>query len=73
MPPVLLATLPQIIVEALRLLNNLLEGIPVQQRQAEAIKWFWLTWPLGKRFLKWSGAPDEAISQIEGIMGGGKP
>lgn len=70
MPPVFLAALPQIILEALRLLNLLLEGIPVQQRQAEAVKWFWLTWPAAQRFLKWAGAPADAIAQIESIMKG---
>lgn len=69
MPPVLLAALP-VLHELLRLVNAILEGIPVEQRRAEAVKWFWLTWPSAKVLLRWAGAPPDAVQHIETLMKG---
>jgi hypothetical protein len=69
MPIVLLA----VIGEALKLVNLILEGVPVEQRRAQAIAWFWLTWPILKQWLKLAGAPDDAAEQIEALMKGTKP
>ena len=54
-----------LITEALKLVNNLIEGVPVELRQAEALRWFATFWPLNKRLLKLIGVDDETIAQIE--------
>ncbi len=54
-----------LITEALKLVNNLIEGVPVELRQAEALRWFATWWPLNKRLLKLIGVDDETIAQIE--------
>ena len=58
-------TLIPLITEALRLANTILEGIPLQERQAQARVW-WLTWwPITKSWLKLAGISDEEIRQVE--------
>lgn len=69
MPIVLLS----VIAEGLKLANTILEGVPVDQRRAQAMAWFWLTWPILKPWLKVAGTPDDAIAQIEALMKGTKP
>lgn len=46
-----------------RLVTTILEGIPVEQRRATALSWFWMWWPVTKRFLN-----KEQQEQIERIM-----
>lgn len=46
-----------------KLLTTLLEGIPPEQRRAEARIWFYLWWPMWKHLLS-----DEAVASIEAIM-----
>jgi hypothetical protein len=53
-----------VIEQALRLVNNLLEARPPEQRQAEALVWFRMWWPVTKRFL-----PHDAAVDVENIMG----
>lgn len=53
----------ELLTEALRLANNLLEGTPIEQRKAQAIAAFWTTWPVAKLFLK-----KEQQDQIEAVM-----
>jgi len=54
-----------LITEALKFANNLIEGIPVELRQAEALRFFATWWPLNKRLLKLIGVDEETIAQIE--------
>lgn len=61
-----------LITEALKLVNNLIEGVPVEQRQAEALRWYIMWWPLNKRILKWMGTPDDTIVLIENLTSGKK-
>lgn len=51
--------------EILRLINNILEGTPIEQRKANAILWFNGTWPLVKGLF-----PEATQKQIEEIMKG---
>lgn len=48
---------------ALRLSILILEGIPAEQRQAQAIAWFWLWWPVLKL-----GLSDSQERQILAVM-----
>lgn len=60
----MIALIP-LITAALQLANTILEGIPLQERQAQARVW-WLTWwPITKSWLKLAGIPDEEIRQVE--------
>ena len=52
-----------VIEQVLRLVNNLLEARPPEQRAAEAKLWFWKLWPVLKLGLK----PEQA-AQIEQLM-----
>ena len=62
-----------LIEQILRLVNNLLEGTPVEIRQANATTWFFLWWPITKRILSRSGLTDADLSQIEAnVKGAGK-
>ena len=54
-----------VLEQALRLINNLLEARPPEQREAEARLWFWKLWPLAKVGLK-----KEHAEQIEHLMEG---
>jgi len=54
-----------LITEALKLINNLIEGVPVELRQAEALRFFATWWPLNKRLLKLIGVDDATIAEIE--------
>lgn len=54
-----------LVTEALKLINNLIEGVPVELRQAEALHWFATFWPLNKRLLKLIGVDDATITEIE--------
>jgi len=54
-----------LITEALKLINNLIEGVPVEQRQAQAAIWYQTWWPLNKRLLKLIGVDDATITEIE--------
>lgn len=60
---------------ALELINNILklvilivEGTPVEQRQANARIWFWTWWPATRFMLKLGKVPDEALDSIEKAM-----
>lgn len=55
------------ITEVVKLVNNILEGIPVEQRKANSIIWFNTTWPLVKHMF-----PKETQDQITAIMQGVK-
>jgi hypothetical protein len=66
-----LAVLP-LITEALKLVNNLIEGVPVEQRQAEARIWFAFWWPKSKWILKLAGLSDAELAEIE-TLAKGKP
>lgn len=52
-----------VIEQILRLVNNLLEARPVEQREAEARIWFAVWWPLVRIGLK-----PEQVTQIEKLM-----
>lgn len=52
-----------LIEQALRLVNNLLESRPPEQREADARIWFALWWPVLKVFLK-----PEQVALIEKLM-----
>lgn len=54
--------------QILKLITLLLEGVPIEQRRATAITWFWLNWPLAKLFLKMGRTPQDVIDQIEAGM-----
>lgn len=60
--------IPSLITEALKLINLLLEGVPIEQRQVQAKVWFWSTWPVTKFFLKIGNTPQSVIDQIEQQM-----
>lgn len=56
--------LPWGAVEAIaKVVALLLEGVPAEQRQASAVIWFYLWYPLAKTFLS-----KEQEKQIEAIM-----
>jgi hypothetical protein len=64
--PLLILTL---LAEALKLINLILEGVPVEQRRAQSIAWFWLTWPgITKPVLKLAGTSDAELAKIEALM-----
>jgi len=65
-----LAIIP-LITEALKLANLLIEGTPIEQRQAQARVAFLTWWPLSKGILKLAGVKDEELKQIE-ELGKGK-
>lgn len=62
-----------LITELLKLINLLLEGVPIEQRRAQSIVWFWATWPGLKAVLKLGKVPDEALAQAEAMMKDVKP
>lgn len=66
-----LAIIP-LITEALKLVNNLIEGVPIEQRQAQARAAFVVWWPLTKGILKLAGIKDEELKQIEELGKGAK-
>lgn len=55
-------------VEILRLVNNLIEGTPLEQRRANSIIWYQTTWPLVKGLL-----PPATQAAIEAAMVDVKP
>jgi len=57
-----------VIEELLKLIRLIIEGVPIEQRRAEAVKWFYLWWPLSKLLV-----PKEYHAQIESIMKSIKP
>jgi len=59
-----------LITEALKLVNNLIEGIPVEQRQAQAKVWFLATWPMVKGIMKLVDVSDADLKQIEDLARG---
>jgi len=59
-----------LITEILRLVNNLIEGVPVEKRQAQAQLWFELTWPGLHDILSGLGMKEEALQKFEGAMKG---
>jgi hypothetical protein len=61
-------TIIPLITAALQLANTLLEGIPIQDRQAQARVWFLASWPITKGWLKLSGVGEEQIRQVEEMM-----
>ena len=62
------------IAEALKLVNLMLEGTPLEVRKANATVWFLLLWPLGQKFLKLAGVSDAELAAITAaVKGGGKP
>ena len=58
-----------LITEALRTVNLLLEGVDVDQRRAQSLAWFWMTWPIMKSVLALSVSPDE-LAKIEALAKG---
>lgn len=67
-----LALIP-LITEVLKLINNLLEGVSVSQRQAEARIWFVFWWPKTKWILKLSGqVTDAELDEIKEMVVGKK-
>lgn len=67
-----LALIP-LITEVLKLINNLLEGVSVSQRQAEARIWFIFWWPKTKWILKLSGqVTDAELDEIKEMVVGKK-
>ncbi len=64
-----LAVLP-LITEALKLVNLLIEGTPIEQRQAQARIWFAAWWPLTKGILKLNGVSDTELKEIEELAKG---
>jgi hypothetical protein len=59
-----------LITEALKLVNNLIEGVPVAQRQADARAWFLFWWPKTKWILKLGGEVSDAdLAEIEKMAG----
>ena len=64
-----LALIP-LITEALKLVNLLIEGVSVEQRQAQARVWFYLWWPMTRRILKIGGEVTDAdLLEIEKMIG----
>lgn len=53
----------ELAMEVIRLINNLTEGKPPEQRKAEAIIGYNLTWPIIKPLL-----PASTVEQVEGLM-----
>lgn len=64
-----LAVLP-LITETLKLVNLLIEGTPIEQRQAQARVWFLTWWPLTKGILKLNGVSDAELKEIEELAKG---
>ncbi len=62
MTPLVVITL---IAEILRLVNNLLDGTAVEQRQAQARIWFDVTYPVVERFL-----PEKTRARVRELMHG---
>jgi len=54
--------------EVLKLVNLLLEGETVSQRQARAYAWWIGWWPLSRGWLKLWGAKEEDLKQVEEII-----
>ena len=60
-----------LITEALRLVNLLIEGVPIEQRQAQARIWFLMWWPYMTVVLKLGGVVSQAEMQdIEDMVKG---
>lgn len=59
-----------IVEQILRLVNNLLEGTPPAIRQANAITWFFMWWPLTKKILSRAGLDEADLAQIENNVKG---
>jgi hypothetical protein len=57
------AAVLSVIEQVLRLINNLIEGTPMEQRRAVALGWYSATWPL----VAWA-IPADTRKQIEEIM-----
>jgi hypothetical protein len=57
------AAVLSVIEQILRLINNLIEGTPMEQRRATALGWYRATWPL----VAWA-IPADTRKQIEEIM-----
>lgn len=58
------------IAEIFKCINLLIEGVPVEQRRAEAKMWFLRTWSINKRLGKLAGATDEELEEIRaGVVG----
>ncbi len=66
-----LAIIP-LITEALKLANLLIEGTPIETRQAQARVAFLTWWPLTKGILRLAGVSEVELKQIE-ELGKGKP
>lgn len=59
-----------LVTEALKLVNLLIEGTPLDQRQAQARVWFLTWWPLTKGILRLNGVSDVELKQIEELAKG---
>lgn len=59
-----------LITEALKLVNLLIEGTPIEQRQVQARIWFLTWWPLTKGILKLNGVTDAELDEIEKMAKG---
>lgn len=62
----------ELINNILRLFILILEGTPVDVRQAQARTWFWMTWPVAKPILKLAKTPEEVLTSIEILVGKGE-
>lgn len=62
-----------LVTEALKLVNLLIEGTPMDQRQAQARVWFLTWWPLTKGILRLNGVSEVELKQIEELAKGVKP
>lgn len=58
----ILAVLP-LVTEVIRLINNIIEGKPMEQRRAEAIIAFNLLWPIAKPVM-----PADVAAAVEKLM-----
>jgi len=57
----------ELATQILRLINNLIEGCPIEERRAFAIMWYGATWPLIKGLF-----PKATQDAVEAAMAGVK-
>jgi hypothetical protein len=65
----ILIALP-LITEALKTVNLLLEGVSIDQRRAQSLAWFWMTWPVTRTILSALKVPPEELTKIEELAKG---
>jgi hypothetical protein len=62
-----------LVTELAKAFNLLLESVPVEQRRAQSLAWWHLTWPGMRWLLKLLGVSEDALHQIEEQMKGALP